>query len=103
MMSLNTSTHTLFNMQEIRHRDGRKLVPHVPRSECEHEDITVMWNKSIQIDREVLSNRTDIIIKNNKDKICVVGCHHIYMQRQPLVELFDNIYYNRTVYTDVLE
>jgi hypothetical protein len=32
-----------------------------------------------------------------------VGCHHIYMQRQPLVDLFDNIYYNRTVYTDVLE
>jgi hypothetical protein len=32
-----------------------------------------------------------------------VGCRHIYMQRQPLVELFDNIYYNRTVYTDVLE
>jgi hypothetical protein len=32
-----------------------------------------------------------------------VGCRHIYMQRQQLVELFDNIYYNRTVYTDVLE
>jgi hypothetical protein len=32
-----------------------------------------------------------------------VGCRHIYMQRQPLVELFDNIYYNRTVYTDVVE
>jgi hypothetical protein len=33
----------------------------------------------------------------------VVGCRHIYMQRQPRVDLFDNIYYNRTVYTDVLE
>jgi hypothetical protein len=28
---------------------------------------------------------------------------YIYMQRQPLVDLFDNIYYNHTVYTDVLE
>jgi hypothetical protein len=35
-------------------------------------------------------------------RIECVGCRHIYMQRQPLVELFDNIYYNRTVYTDVL-
>jgi hypothetical protein len=25
------------------------------------------------------------------------------MWRQPLIELFDNIYYNCTVYTDVLE
>jgi hypothetical protein len=32
-----------------------------------------------------------------------VGCRHIYMQRQPLVELFDNIYYNCTVYIDLLE
>jgi hypothetical protein len=32
-----------------------------------------------------------------------VGCRHIYMQRRPRVDLFDNIYYNRTVYTDVLE
>jgi hypothetical protein len=71
MMSLNTSTHTLFNIQEIRHCDNRKLVPHVPRSECEHEDITVLWKERMQTDREVLSDRTDIIIKSNKDKICV--------------------------------
>jgi hypothetical protein len=33
--------------------------------------------------------------------ITVVGCR--YMKRQPLVELFYNIYYSRTVYTDELD
>jgi hypothetical protein len=38
----------------------------------EHEDITVLWNQGIQTDREVLSNRPDIIIKNKKDKTCLL-------------------------------
>jgi hypothetical protein len=37
-----------------------------------HEDITVLWNQGIQTDREVLANRPDIIIKNIKDKICLL-------------------------------
>jgi hypothetical protein len=43
----------------------------VPRAECEHEDITVLWNERMQTDRVVLSYRTDITIKNNKRRICV--------------------------------
>jgi hypothetical protein len=39
---------------------------------CQHEDITVLWNEGVQTDREVLANRTDIIIKNMKDKICLL-------------------------------
>jgi hypothetical protein len=30
--------------------------------------ITVLWNQGIQTDREVLTNRPDIIVKNKKDK-----------------------------------
>jgi hypothetical protein len=40
-------------------------------SRCQHEDITtVLWNQGVRTDREFLANRPDIIIKNNKDKIC---------------------------------
>jgi hypothetical protein len=39
---------------------------------CEHEDITILWNQEVQTDREVLGNRPDIIIKNKKDKICLL-------------------------------
>jgi hypothetical protein len=42
---------------------------HIPKSVCQHEDITVLWNQGIQTDREVLANR-QIIIKNMKNKIC---------------------------------
>jgi hypothetical protein len=41
-------------------------------SRCQHEDITVLWRQGIQTDREVLSNRPDIIFKNMKDKICLL-------------------------------
>jgi hypothetical protein len=45
---------------------------HVPVSVCQYEDITALWNQGIQTDREVLANRPDIIIKNMKDKICLL-------------------------------
>jgi hypothetical protein len=45
---------------------------HIPKTVCQHEDITVLWNQGIQNDREVLANRPDIIIKNMKDKICLL-------------------------------
>jgi hypothetical protein len=45
---------------------------HIPKPVCQHEDITVLWNQGIQTDREVLANRPNIIIKNMKDKICLL-------------------------------
>jgi hypothetical protein len=45
---------------------------HIPKPVCQHEDITVLWNQGVQTDREVLANRPDTIIKNKKDKICLV-------------------------------
>jgi hypothetical protein len=45
---------------------------HISKSVCQHEDITVLGNQGIQTDREVLANRSDIIIKNKKDKICLL-------------------------------
>jgi hypothetical protein len=38
----------------------------------EHEGIRVLWNQGIQTDREVLANRQDIIVKNKKDRICLL-------------------------------
>jgi hypothetical protein len=45
---------------------------HIPKPVCQNEDITVLWNQGIQTYREVLANRPDIIIKNKKDKICLL-------------------------------
>jgi hypothetical protein len=45
---------------------------HIPKPVTEHEDVTVLWNQGIQTDREVLANRPDMIIKNKKDKACLL-------------------------------
>jgi hypothetical protein len=39
---------------------------------CQHKYIIILWNQGIQTDREVLANRPDIIIRNMKDKICLL-------------------------------
>jgi hypothetical protein len=64
----------LLNMQEIRNWNSRKLVGYsnIPKPVTEHEDITVLWNQGIQTDRKVLENWPDIIVKNKKDKTCLL-------------------------------
>jgi hypothetical protein len=34
--------------------------------------VTVLWNKAVHTDREVTANRPDIIIKNKKEKTCIL-------------------------------
>jgi hypothetical protein len=36
----------------------------------EQENITVLWNQAVHTDREVITNKPDIIIKNKKEKTC---------------------------------
>jgi len=39
---------------------------------CEDGNVTVLWNQAVHTDREVRANRPDIIIKNQKEKICTL-------------------------------
>jgi hypothetical protein len=39
---------------------------------CEHEDVTVLWNQGVHTDTEVTANKPDIIIKNKKEKTCIL-------------------------------
>jgi hypothetical protein len=67
------------------------------------------WVDSIKMDLKETGwegmNLIDLVQDRNQWRALVntVWDVAIYMQRQPLVELFDNIYYNCTVYIDVLE
>jgi len=38
----------------------------------EQEVVTVLWNQAIHTDREVTASRQDIIIKNKKEKTCIL-------------------------------
>jgi hypothetical protein len=42
---------------------------HIPKSICEHEDLTVLWNQEVQTDRAVLASRPDLLIKKKKNKV----------------------------------
>jgi len=54
----------------IEHTD--KWYTHIPKPVCEEGDVTVLWNQAMHTDREVRTNRPDIIIKNKKDKTCTL-------------------------------
>jgi hypothetical protein len=45
---------------------------HTFKPEYEQEDVTVSWNQGIHTERKVTANRPDIIIKNKKEKTCVL-------------------------------
>jgi len=44
----------------------------MPKPVCEEGDVTVLWNQAVHTDREVTANRTDITIKNKKEKTCTL-------------------------------
>jgi hypothetical protein len=44
----------------------------MPKQVYEGEDVTVLWNQAVHTDREITTNRPDIIIKNKKEKICIL-------------------------------
>jgi hypothetical protein len=47
-----------------------KWYTHMPKPVYEERDVTVLWNQRLYTDREVRPNRSDIIIKNKKEKTC---------------------------------
>jgi hypothetical protein len=49
-----------------------KRYSHTPKPVCEREDVTVLWNQGVHTVREVTANKQDIIIKNKKDKRCIL-------------------------------
>jgi hypothetical protein len=44
----------------------------VPKPVYEERDVTVLWNQAVHTEREVTANRTDIIIKERKEKTCTL-------------------------------
>lgn len=49
-----------------------KWYEHKPDPVTESADVTIIWNTQIQTDRCVPANKPDIIIKNKKEKTCII-------------------------------
>ena len=39
---------------------------------CDHEDVTVLENQGLHTDREIAAKRPVVVIKNKKEKICIL-------------------------------
>lgn len=49
-----------------------KWYEHQPKTVTENDDVTILWDMPIHTDREIRANRPDIIIRNKKDKTCLL-------------------------------
>jgi len=49
-----------------------KWYEHEPQTVSEKDHITILWGLSIQTDREIKAKRPDIVIKNKKEKSCLL-------------------------------
>jgi hypothetical protein len=49
-----------------------KWYTHIPNPVYEEGDVTVLWNEAVHTDREVTANTPFIIIKNKKEKTCIL-------------------------------
>ena len=51
---------------------NEKWYGHEPQTVTEKDNITVLWDTPIQTDGEIKANRPDIVIKNKKEKNCLL-------------------------------
>ena len=49
-----------------------KYYEHEPSTVEDNEEATIMWDMPIQTDREIKANRPDIVVKNKKEKTCLL-------------------------------
>jgi hypothetical protein len=52
--------------KKVRIETTENRYSHIPMLGTEHEGITVLWNQGVKTDREVLTNRPDIIVKKQE-------------------------------------
>ena len=45
---------------------------HEPKTVTENDSVTILWDMPIHTDRTIAANRPDIVLKNKKDKICLL-------------------------------
>ena len=45
---------------------------HEPKTVTEKDSVTILWDMPIHTDRSIAANRPDIVLKNEKDKTCLL-------------------------------
>ena len=45
---------------------------HEPKTVTENDSVTILWDMPIHTDRTIAANRLDIVLRNKKDKTCLL-------------------------------
>ena len=51
---------------------SEKWYEHEPQTVTDKDNITILWDMPIQTDREIEANRSDIVIKKEQEKSCLL-------------------------------
>ena len=82
-----SACHTIFNTEYLQRHDRaatfivcknfnllhtEKWYEHTPQPVIESAEVTILWDFTIHTDRKIESNRQDIIIKDHREKTCIM-------------------------------
>ena len=60
------------NCKEFGTEVKERWYEHEPKTVTENESVTILWDMPIHTDRTIAANRPDIVLKNKKDKTCLL-------------------------------
>ena len=58
--------------KEMNIDTSEKWYEHEPQTVTDKDNITILWDMPIQTDREIEANRSDIVIKKEQEKSCLL-------------------------------
>ncbi|KXJ16764.1 uncharacterized protein LOC110235072 [Exaiptasia diaphana] len=68
-----------------------KYYEHEPSTVEDNEEATILWDMPIQTDREIKANRPDIVVKNKKEKTCLLIDMSIPTERNTSVKTSEKL------------
>ena len=58
--------------KEFGIEEKKRWYEHEPKTVTENDSVTILWDMPIHTERTIAANRPDIVLKNKKDKTCLL-------------------------------
>jgi len=80
---------TIYKHYNIKVQD--KHYEHEPASETENQTATILWDIPIQTDKEIKANRPDIVVKDKKERTCLLIVMSIPRERNTFLKTMEKL------------
>ena len=77
--------------KEYKITTADKWYEHQHKIVTENDEVTILWDMSVQIDREIKANRPDIIVKRKAKKECILTDMAITSERNTSVKVTEKL------------